>query len=110
MNKEEILNKSRSENKNGDEKEKALEQRASQNAYIAIMFVFLGLAIISFIQEAITGASFIDYQICSLAFLVGFAGRHITFYINTKDKLNLYIFVGSVIISIMILTRLILKA
>ena len=79
MNKEEILNKSRSENKNGDEREKALEQRASQNAYIAIMFVFLGLAIISFIQEAITGASFIDYQICSLAFLVGFAGRHITF-------------------------------
>lgn len=40
MNKEEILNKSRSENKNGDEREKALEQRASQNAYIAIMFVF----------------------------------------------------------------------
>lgn len=110
MNKEEILNKSRLENKKGDERAKTLEQRASQNAYIAIMFVFLGLAIVSFIQEVITGTSFIDYQICSLAFLVGFAGRYITFYIYDKEKTHLFIFMGSVFMSIMILIRLMLKA
>lgn len=110
MNREEILNKSRLENRNGDEREKNMEQHASQNAYIAIMFVFLGLAIISFIQEVITGTSFIDYQFCSLAFLVGFAGRYITFYIYNKDKTSLLISIGSIIMSILILIRLMLKA
>lgn len=107
MNKEDILKISRQENKSGDEREKTIESRASQNAYIAIMGVFLILAVIAFIQEILTGHPFIDFKICSLAFVLGIAGRYMTFYIYHKDKTNLFISLGAICLSILYITRLI---
>ncbi|MEG0277159.1 MAG: DUF6442 family protein [Coprobacillus sp.] len=107
MNKEEILKRSRNENKAGDEREKSLEQRSSQNAYIAIMGVFLLLAIIAFLQEIITGSAFIDSRICSLVFVVGIAGRFVTSYIYNKDKTSLFISLGAIGLSCLYIIRLI---
>ncbi|MEG0365980.1 MAG: DUF6442 family protein [Coprobacillus sp.] len=106
MNKEEILKRSRNENKSGDEREKTLEQRSSQNAYIAIMGVFLILAIIAFIQEITTGKAFIDSRICSLVFVVGIAGRFCTSYIYNKDKTSLVISLAAIGLSILYIIRL----
>lgn len=106
MNKEEILRKSRKENKAGDEREKTLEQRSSQNAYIAIMGLFLVLAIIAFVQEIMTGRAFIDSDVCSLVFVVGIAGRFYTSYTFNKDKTSFIVSLIAIILSIFLLIRL----
>lgn len=106
MIKEDILAKSRKENKSGDEREKSLEQRSSQNAYVAIMGMFLLLAIIALFQEITTGTAFIDSRVCSLVFVVGIAGRFATSYIYNKDKTSLIISLSAIGLSILYLVRL----
>ncbi|MEG0366925.1 MAG: DUF6442 family protein, partial [Coprobacillus sp.] len=81
--------------------------RSSQNAYIAIMSVFLILAIVSLIQEIGTGKAFIDSRVCSLVFVVGIAGRFYTQYIYNKDKTSLFVSITAIGLSILYIIRLI---
>lgn len=100
MNKEDILKRSREENKNGDEREKTVEQRCSQNAYISIMFVFILLGWIALFQEILGYQPFTDYRIISMVFCIGLFGNFITRYIYEKRKLDLGIACGGMIIAI----------
>lgn len=100
MNKKEILEKSRKENIMGDEREKTIEQNANENAYIAIMGVYVLLGIIALTQKWVTGTSYAEPRIFFLVFFVGYAGRSITRYFYTKEKYNLIIFIFNVILAI----------
>lgn len=86
MNKEEILEKSRKENLKGDERTKAIEKDANQNAFLAIEGINAILIIVLFFQKLLTGEAFADYQVFLLAFLIGFVGRFATKYSYTKEK------------------------
>lgn len=101
MDKEKILEKSRVENEKGDEREKSIEQQANENAYWAIMIVYLLLGITSSIQEWITGNSFANYRVFMLAFFVGFLGKMVTQYVYTKKKYYLFISIAAAIVSIL---------
>lgn len=100
MNKEEILAKSRAENVIGDERDKTIEQKANENAYLAIMIVFLALGILATIQEYATGSSFANYRIFTLSFFIGWLGKNITKYIYLKEKQFLIISIFIALVSI----------
>lgn len=100
MNKEDILKRSREENKNGDEREKTLEQQCSQNSYISIMFVFIALGWIALFQEILGYQPFTDYRVISMAFCIGLFGNFITRYIYEKRKLYLIIAGGGIIMAV----------
>ncbi|MGL5260137.1 MAG: DUF6442 family protein [Lachnospiraceae bacterium] len=101
MEKERILEKSRNENEKGDEREKSISQQANENAYWAIMIVYLLLGIASNIQEWITGNSFANYRVFMLAFFVGFFGKMLTQYFYTKKNYYLFIAIAAIVLCIL---------
>lgn len=86
MNKEEILARSRKENKQGDERSKTIEKEADRNAFLAIESINAFLIVVLFFQKLFTGKAFADYQVFLLAFMIGFIGRFATKYKYTKEK------------------------
>jgi len=84
MNKDEILAKSRKENK--DEREQYIGKSANENSYLAVIIVFSTLSIVLFIQELLIGKAFADYRVFSLALLIGMSGQTGTLYYYHRDS------------------------
>lgn len=84
MNKEEILAKSRSENK--DERDLLIAKTANENAYLAVTLAFSVLSIVLFIQKLIIGTAFADYRVFVLALLIGSSGQTFTTYYYERER------------------------
>lgn len=84
MNKEEILAKSRKENK--DERNLYIGRSANENAYLAVIIIFSMLSVILFVQDLLTGKAFADYKVFSLALMIGASGQTGTLYYYNRDK------------------------
>lgn len=110
MDKSEILEKSIRENKDGDERDKDIEGRAAGNAYQSIMVVFVLLAVISCVQEFLTGSAFADYKAFALAVFVGSTGYFWTKYAFYKEKKFVTYTILFAIVSIVTLIGLIVGA
>lgn len=84
MNKEEILAKSRNENK--DERDLLIGKTANENAYLAVTLTFSILSVVLFIQKLITGTAFADYRVFVLALLIGSTGQTLTTYYYDRER------------------------
>jgi len=84
MNKNEILEKSRKENR--DERDQYIVKSSNANSYLAVIIVFATLSIILFVQKLLTGKAFADYRVFSLALLIGAIGQCGTVYYYDRDK------------------------
>lgn len=109
MNKEEILERSRKENQNGDELDKIIEKEANQNAFLAIEGINAILIAVLLLQKMFTGKAFADYQVFTLAFLIGFIGSFATKYKYEKKKEWLFGLICAIIASIACLLNIIGK-
>lgn len=96
MNKEEILKKSREENRHGDELEKAKKETALNNGYF-IAYVFLSLLAISCYLGITNGNVIISSKRIDLAdilwfiFFLSSAVENGTKYVYLKQKKHLFI-------------------
>lgn len=84
MNKDEILARSRKENK--DERDLYIGKTANENSYLAVIALFSVLTVVLFLQDLFTGMTFADYRVFMLALLVGLSGQSATVYYYNRDK------------------------
>lgn len=89
MNKEEVLARSRNENK--DERDLLIGKTANENAYVAVTLVFSILSILLFVQKLIFGTAFADYRVFVLALLIGTSGQSITTYYYDRHRKSILI-------------------
>ncbi|MDZ4910837.1 hypothetical protein GNF68_17910, partial [Clostridium perfringens] len=78
MKKEDILMKSREENKNGDEMELKIQDRSESNAFNVILGVFGLLTIIAFILKHFMGYADINIDYFSLVLIIGIGSKGAT--------------------------------
>ncbi|MCR1971835.1 DUF6442 family protein [Clostridium cochlearium] len=91
MDKEKILEKSRKENLNGDERDRDIENKAYKVGFYSIVAIFGMLTFITWIQNFIKGNSFADMKIFSMGFLIALAGEELTKYIYYRNRKQLII-------------------
>lgn len=101
MKKEEILRKSREENKNGDEMELKIQERSESKAFNALLGVFGLLTIIAFILKYFMGHSDINVDYFSLVLIIGMGIKSSIEYFYDREKkiyliLSIIIGVGAV--------------
>ncbi|AMJ39924.1 DUF6442 family protein [Anaerotignum propionicum] len=89
MNKDEILAKSRKENK--DERDLFIGKTANENAYVAVTLVFSLLSIVLFLQKLIFDTAFADYRVFVLALLIGSSGQSVTTYYYDRQRKSILI-------------------
>lgn len=104
MKKEDILRKSREENKNGDERELKIQERSESNAFNVILGVFGLLTIIAFILKYFMGHSDINIDYFSLVLIIGIGSKSATEYFYDREK-KIYLIL-SIIIGIGALTEI----
>ena len=101
MKKEDILMKSREENKNGDEMELEIQQRSESNAFYVTLGIFGLLTIIAFILKNFMGYTDINIDYFSLVLIIAIGSKSATEYYYNREKkmyliLSILIGVGAV--------------
>lgn len=101
LKKEEILRKSREENKNGDEMELKIQEHSESNAFNITLGVFGLLTIIAFILKNFMRYSDINIDYFSLVLIIGIGSKSATEYFYHREKkiyliLSIIIGVGAV--------------
>ncbi len=84
MKKDEILARSRKENK--DERDQYVDKTANENSFLAIICVVAILCVVLFLQTIFTESAFADYRVFMLALLIGLAGNSSTIYHYNRDR------------------------
>ncbi|MPN37217.1 hypothetical protein SDC9_184733 [bioreactor metagenome] len=104
MKKEDILMKSREENKNGDEMELKNQQRSESNAFNITLGVFGLLTIIAFILKHFRGYMDINIDYFSLVLIIGIGSKGaIEYFYNREKKIYLIL---SIIIGVGAVTKI----
>ena len=101
MNKEEILNRSKIENKCGDERDLLIEKNASKNAMTVVSAVTMIMGLITLLNHNIFGDPYLFFFITSLAFSI----QNGTLYYYKKDSQTLVNAIISMILAILLLLR-----
>ncbi|WP_343337470.1 hypothetical protein TPELB_24720 [Terrisporobacter petrolearius] len=101
MKKEDILMKSREENKNGDEMELKIQERNESNAFNVTLGIFGLLTIIAFILKDFMGYMNINIDYFVLVLMIGIGSKGATEYFYNREKkiyliLSIIIGVGAV--------------
>lgn len=98
MKKEDILRKSREENKNGDERELKIQELSESKAFNVTLGTFGLLTIIAFILKDFMGYSNINIDYLSLVLIIGMGSKSAIEYFYNREKkiyLILSIIIGS---------------
>lgn len=90
MNKEDILRRSREENKYGDERYAELQNKSESRAYNYMLGVFGLLTIGAYISNAFTGHNTVNPTYFVLAIMIGLCSKAISdYYYDKRKKISL---------------------
>ena len=93
IDKEEILDKARKENKTGDERDQMIEDKSAGLSNKLIISTFAILYIIVIGQKFFTGKEFADSNILMLGLLIGALGESINRYRYNKNIFNIFMMI-----------------
>lgn len=96
MKKEDILMKSREENKNGDEMELKIQERSESYAFNVTLGIFGLLTIIAFILKDFMGYREINIDYFSLVLIIGMGSKSATEYFYNREK-KIYLILSIII-------------